>query len=166
MNPGTVIYNWPCNMGKHGLPSTSSQSPGHHPWFLPHTPFPHRMNHQLLWIFPPSFLNPGPLLQLLCLCLSLDSHHFLTGLRTGCFTSYLQPQCSMHSRRSRKINCWINYQLLCIRPCSRLWGYSWKWHSPNLCVRGFRLTWMNTHMSGLPQKLTCLGAVCSVCALS
>lgn len=29
----------------------------------------------------------APLLQLLCLCLSLDSHHFLTGLRTGCFTS-------------------------------------------------------------------------------
>lgn len=26
LNPSTVIYNWPCNMGKHGLPSTLQSS--------------------------------------------------------------------------------------------------------------------------------------------
>lgn len=88
LNLCTVIYNWTCNMGKHcPLCIPSAQSPGSHPWFLPHASFPCIINHQDLLIFPPSFLNSGTFFPLPCLCLSLDLHHFLTRTRTRSFTS-------------------------------------------------------------------------------
>ena len=169
-NPGTVIYNWACNMRKWVSP-------------LPYHPASHLaviLDSSLTLLFHiepssrpvdfPSFISQ--FLHFWPLCFSSFASVLIwtptiSWLGWGLDLSplYLQPQCSTCSRRSRKINCWIDDLLLCIRLCSRLWGYSCKWHSPNLCVCGFRLMWMTVHMSSLSQKLTCLGAVWNVCAL-